>query len=112
MAKDIQTKREREKETVSEMIALYCRKQHGGKNGMCEDCAKLNEYARLRSDKCPFMEKNILFKLQGALLQAGNERKDSTCHALFRTEDAVYTSDHGDSACDRIEERKKEIRKE
>lgn len=28
MAKNIQTKREREKAMVSEMIALYCRKQH------------------------------------------------------------------------------------
>lgn len=56
MAKDIQTKREREKETVSEMIALYCRKQHGSRKGMCRECAQLNEYARLRSDKCPFME--------------------------------------------------------
>ena len=50
-----QTKREREKQLVSQMIALYCRKKHGGK-GLCPDCAALNTYARQRSDRCPFME--------------------------------------------------------
>lgn len=52
---DIKPKREREKETVSLMIAIYCRKNHGGKD-LCPDCAALEAYARQRSDKCPFME--------------------------------------------------------
>ena len=52
----IQTKREREKAIVSEMIALYCRKQHGVRSGLCADCAALTTYARERSDRCPFME--------------------------------------------------------
>lgn len=52
---DIQIKREREKELVSQMIALYCRKKHGGKT-LCPECAALDSYARQRSDKCPFME--------------------------------------------------------
>lgn len=52
---DVQTKREREKELVSQMIALYCRRKHGGKP-LCLDCAALDSYARQRSDKCPFME--------------------------------------------------------
>ena len=52
---NVQTKREREKETVSLMIAIYCRKKHGGKT-LCPDCAALEAYARVRSDKCPFME--------------------------------------------------------
>ena len=52
---DVKTKREREKETVSLMIRLYCRKKHGGKQ-LCPDCAELDAYARRRSDKCPFME--------------------------------------------------------
>lgn len=56
MARDIQTKREREKEMVSQMIRLYCRKQHGSRQGLCQECAELDEYARQRSDKCPFME--------------------------------------------------------
>ena len=52
---DVKTKREREKETVSLMIRLYCRKKHGSKH-LCPDCAALDAYARQRSDKCPFME--------------------------------------------------------
>ena len=56
MAKDIQTKREKEKEIVSQMIALYCRKNHRIKNSLCLDCANLVSYAKLRIDKCPFME--------------------------------------------------------
>ena len=56
MRKDIGSKREREKELVSQMIALYCRKKHGGKHGLCQECAELEAYARQRSDKCPFME--------------------------------------------------------
>ena len=52
---DVKTKLEREKETVSLMIRLYCCKKHGGKT-LCPDCAALDAYARQRSDKCPFME--------------------------------------------------------
>lgn len=48
-------KREREKKMVSQMIALYCRKKHGGKN-LCSECARLAEYAKTRSNRCPFME--------------------------------------------------------
>ena len=52
---DPQTKREREKQLVSQMIALYCRKNRGGRE-LCPDCAALDAYARQRSEKCPFME--------------------------------------------------------
>lgn len=54
--KSVETKREREKKMVSEMIALYCRKKHGTKGTLCPECAALSLYARQRSDKCPFME--------------------------------------------------------
>ena len=54
--KSVQAKREREKRVVSQMIALYCRKHHGGRGGLCVDCAALDAYARQRSDRCPFME--------------------------------------------------------
>lgn len=53
---DIASKREREKKIVSQMIALYCRKNHGSRGGLCEECAELDSYARMRSEKCPFME--------------------------------------------------------
>ena len=53
----VAAKREREKRMVSEMIALYCRKNHGTRaGGLCPECAALAEYARSRSDRCPFME--------------------------------------------------------
>jgi hypothetical protein len=53
---DIRAKREREKELVSQMIALYCKKQHHTKGTLCPACAALRDYARQRSEKCPFME--------------------------------------------------------
>jgi len=51
---NVESKREREIKTVSLMIDLYCRKNHGKE--LCEECEKLKEYAVLRSMKCPFME--------------------------------------------------------
>jgi len=53
---NISKKREREKEVVSLMIRLYCKKNHKTKEGLCEACVNLDSYAKLRSDKCPFME--------------------------------------------------------
>lgn len=39
------------------MIALYCRKKHKTKRGqLCAEYTELTEYAKQRSDKCPFME--------------------------------------------------------
>lgn len=53
---DILTKREREKQMVSEMISLYCRKKHHSHGKLCSECAKLNVYAQNRVEHCPFME--------------------------------------------------------
>lgn len=53
--RDIREKREREKRIVAQMIELYCRKKHGGRE-LCPECRELAEYARQRSDRCPFME--------------------------------------------------------
>lgn len=53
---NVKAKREREKRMVSQMIALYCKKKHRTKGVLCPDCAALDAYARLRSEKCPFME--------------------------------------------------------
>ena len=53
-------KREKEQYVVAEMIALYCRKNHGAYDrkakALCPECAELAEYARVRTEKCPFME--------------------------------------------------------
>lgn len=56
MAQNVKDKREREKAVVALMIALYCKKKHMQKRELCTDCEALLEYARFRSDKCPFME--------------------------------------------------------
>ena len=52
---DVKDKRQREKETVSFMIELYCRKKHNCRE-LCPACAELKAYAMERSDRCPFME--------------------------------------------------------
>lgn len=55
--KNMNTKRDKEKYMVEEMIALYCRKNHNTKKyHMCNECFELAEYAKSRSDNCPFME--------------------------------------------------------
>lgn len=56
MSSCVELKRQREKETVSLMIGLYCRKKHHTNGSLCEECQALNDYAIMRSDKCPFME--------------------------------------------------------
>ena len=53
----VQTKREREKRMVTQMIALYCRRQHSTPKGsLCPECQELRDYALARIDHCPFME--------------------------------------------------------
>lgn len=49
-------KREKEKTVVSMMIGLYCRAHHHTEHTLCPQCAALNEYAKNRSDHCPFIE--------------------------------------------------------
>ena len=46
---------ERERETLSKMIRLYCRHQHQA-DALCDECAKLLAYAEQRLDTCPFGE--------------------------------------------------------
>ena len=47
---------EEEKQTVEQMIRLYCRLKEGNKV-LCEDCSALLEYAHKRLDHCKFGEK-------------------------------------------------------
>ncbi|MGN1276227.1 MAG: nitrous oxide-stimulated promoter family protein [Floccifex sp.] len=46
--------REKEKEIVTCMISLYCKKKH--KQDLCLQCQELQKYACKRIDCCPFME--------------------------------------------------------
>ncbi len=52
----------REKKTVSNMIRIYCRAKHGQRNGFCDDCQQLEEYAHRRLERCPFGEKKPVCK--------------------------------------------------
>jgi Nitrous oxide-stimulated promoter len=45
----------KEKDTVSRMIELYCRKKHRRKE-LCEECTALKNYAHKRLSLCPFGE--------------------------------------------------------
>ena len=55
--KNLDQKRADEKMLVSEMIALYCHRQHKTPKGsLCPECRQLHDYALTRIDKCPFME--------------------------------------------------------
>lgn len=49
---------DKEKETISFMIRLYCRKKQGNKD-LCEECKALIEYAHARLDRCPLGEKKV-----------------------------------------------------
>lgn len=53
---NLESKRLKEKEMVSFMIELYCKKNHHPKGRLCAECAALERYAFDRSDHCPFME--------------------------------------------------------
>jgi hypothetical protein len=46
----------RERNTVEAMIGIYCRGRHKTRNGLCENCNDLLDYAQRRLDKCPFQE--------------------------------------------------------
>ena len=47
---------EREKKIIGVMVDIYCKKKHKHKDGLCEECQELLDYAIFRTDKCPFME--------------------------------------------------------
>ena len=47
---------ERERKTIAVMIQLFCRDQHGAREGLCSDCSDLVAYAAQRLDKCPLRD--------------------------------------------------------
>lgn len=52
----VEAKRGRERAVVTQMIAVYCRGNHGTRRGeLCRDCAALTDYAEARIGRCPFM---------------------------------------------------------
>ena len=91
----VEKKRQKEQYVVEEMIRLYCRKNHGkeghASGGMCPECQKLADYAKQRSQKCPFMEQKTF--CANCKVQAGNAGKDPRRYAVFGAEDAAVSSD-------------------
>lgn len=55
---EVNKKRQNEEKVLRLMIQVYCRGNHGihKKQGLCEECRQLADYAVLRTQKCPFME--------------------------------------------------------
>jgi len=53
---EIHPRMSREARTIDVMVAMYCHDLHGTRDGLCEDCRELVEYARGRLDKCPYQE--------------------------------------------------------
>lgn len=46
---------DKEKEIITLMIKLYCKKKHRGSNGeLCNECRELEEYANKRLTYCKF----------------------------------------------------------
>ncbi len=50
---DLATKREREKQVVSQMIALYCRKKHGGKKSFARHAPRWTGMPVSAADRRP-----------------------------------------------------------
>jgi len=46
----------RERRTVRYMVEIYCRDQHHGRGGLCEQCDGLFTYAMARLDHCVFKD--------------------------------------------------------
>lgn len=84
--KDLAKKRAEEQLLVSEMIALYCRRQHRtpkglalpGMSGASRLCAGPHRPLPVHGDE------DLLFGLQSPLLQACHAGADPHCHALGR----------------------------
>lgn len=50
------TRIEEEKQTVHQMIEIYCHGHHHTVNGLCEKCSTLLDYALTRLEHCKFGE--------------------------------------------------------
>ena len=73
---------EREKRTVHAMVRLYCRQCHATSDGLCEPCAKLQEYALSRLEACPYQEaKSVCAKCR---LKCYSPEKKEAIRAVMR----------------------------
>ncbi|WP_455520983.1 nitrous oxide-stimulated promoter family protein [Parvimonas micra] len=58
MKKSIEKKRDREKKVISEMVKLYCRKNHK-KRELCDECKEVLNYSLKRIDNCQCVETKL-----------------------------------------------------
>ena len=90
----------RESKTVTVMIDLYCRSQHGS-DRPCAECGELLVYANERLGQCPFQEgKTTCAKCPVHCFKPGYERQDQERDALFRATYASQTPDPGNKSFD------------
>ena len=105
----VEKKRQKEQYVVEEMIRLYCRKNHGKKGnasgGMCPECQKLADYAKQRSQKCPFMEQKTFCANCKVHCYKPEMREKIRAVMRFGTEDAAVSSDFSYLAFDLQHER-------
>lgn len=47
----------KQKNDIEVMIKLYCKKKHGRKYGLCDECKELLNYAVMRIEHCKFGDK-------------------------------------------------------
>jgi hypothetical protein len=45
---------DREEQTVSEMVTIFCQATHTSGRGLCRECKELLDYAICRLARCPF----------------------------------------------------------
>lgn len=72
------------------VVKTYIKAAEGKRSGIADDFPLLPLYGN----------KELLFQLQGALLQGGYAAKDQGSYTLFRATDDIPSSDIGDPPCD------------
>ena len=87
-------RREREKRTISQMVALYCAGNHApaDRTGrahcgepVCPACAAIDAYAVLRTERCRKMGgEDVVRGVRQPLLRSREARGDPRRHALRR----------------------------
>lgn len=55
MKNNIEKKRDREKKVITEMVKLYCKKNHKN-DKLCDECRDVLNYSLNRIDNCKYMD--------------------------------------------------------
>jgi hypothetical protein len=52
----LEERKKHEQKIMGEMIAIYCKGNHGGEGKLCAQCRELLEYSKIKIDSCPMGE--------------------------------------------------------